>query len=205
MQSSFGEINGDAVVNGAGASVSGLLSNADGELKFLMNNGAISRTLLEEAGLNVANVVARKLFGDETVQIICAAMDMTGNKGVFTSRLFVLDTKNAIVNVSGTINFNNEHMDMDVVPHTKGLRVFSLRSPLYVKGTFKDPDVGVKPGPLLLRGGGAAALALLATPAAALLAVIVPSHGQQENQCQQVLTQLRNAPPKGAVANPQKH
>jgi uncharacterized protein involved in outer membrane biogenesis len=201
MQSSFGEINGDAVVNGAGASVSGLLSNADGELKFLMNNGAISRTLLEAAGLNVANVVIRKLFGDETVQINCAAMDMTGEKGVFTSRLFVLDTKNAVVNVNGTINFNNEHLNLDVVPHTKGLRVFSLRSPLYVKGTFKDPDVGVKPGPLLLRGGSAAALAVLAAPAAALLAVIVPSRGEQENQCQQVLTQLRNAPPHGAVGD----
>jgi uncharacterized protein involved in outer membrane biogenesis len=80
------------------------------------------------------------------------------------------------------------------VPHTKGLRVFSLRSPLYVKGTFKNPDVGVQPGPLILRGGGAVALGVLAAPAAALLAVIVPSHGQEANQCQQVLQQMRNSP-----------
>lgn len=199
MQTSFGEINGDATMNGAGSSVSGLLSNADGEVKLLMNDGAISQTLLEAAGLNVANVVIRKLFGDKTVKINCAAMDMTGNNGAFTSRLFVLDTTDATIDVSGTINFSNEHLDLDVVPHTKGLRVFSLRSPLYVKGTFKDPDVGVQPGPLLLRGGGAVALAALAGPAAALLAVIVPSHGEQPNQCQQVLTQFRNAPPAGAV------
>ncbi|HUB89090.1 MAG TPA: AsmA family protein [Dyella sp.] len=198
MQSSFGELNGDISLNGSGSSVSGMLGNASGEVKMLMNNGAISKTLLEMAGLNVANVVVRKLFGDQTVKINCAAADMTGDNGVFTSRLFVLDTSDATVNMSGTINFSNEHLDLKVVPHTKGLRVFSLRSPLYVKGTFKNPDVGVQPGPLLLRGGGAAALAVLAAPAAALLAVIVPSH-DQHNECQQVLTKLRQAPPPGSV------
>lgn len=200
MQASFGEINGAAKLDGSGSSASGLLSHADGEVKLLMNNGAVSKTLLEAAGLNVANVVVEKLFGDKTVQINCAAMDVTGEQGVFTSRLFVLDTNDATVNVSGNINFRDERLDLDVVPHTKGLRVFSLRSPLYVKGTFKKPDVGVQPGPLLLRGGGAAALAVLAAPAAALLAVIVPSRGEQPNQCQQVLTQLRNNTP----SNPPK-
>jgi len=195
MQTSFGEINGDVAISGAGSSISGLLSNANGELKLLMNNGAISKTLLEAAGLNVANVVVGKLFGDKTVQINCAATNLTGTNGVFTSRLFVLDTADATINVNGTINFSNEQLDLDVVPHTKGLRVFSLRSPLYVKGTFKEPDVGVKPGPLLLRGGGAVALAVFAAPAAALLAVIVPSRGEESNQCQQVLSQLRSEPP----------
>ncbi|MFC3650042.1 AsmA family protein [Dyella humi] len=202
MQTSFGEINGDASLSGNGSSVSGLLSNANGELKLLMNNGAISKTLLETAGLNVANVVMGKLFGDKTVQIHCAATDMVGINGVFTSRLFVLDTSDATINVTGTINFNNEHLDLDVVPHTKGLRIFSLRSPLYVKGTFKDPDVGVQPGPLILRGGGAVALAVFAAPVAALLAVIVPSRGEQLNQCQQVLTELRNAPPASGDKKP---
>jgi len=198
MQNSFGEINGDVTMNGVGSSTAGLLSHAGGDVKLLMDNGVISKTLLELAGLNVANVVVRKLFGDQDVKINCLAVDMTGNDGLFTSRLFVLDTSDATINVDGTINFRDEHMDLNVVPHTKGLRVFSLRSPLYVKGTFKDPDVGVKPGPLILRGAGAAALAALAAPAAALLAVVVPSH-DQHNDCQQVLTQLRNAPPAGKV------
>ncbi|GLQ90020.1 AsmA family protein [Dyella flagellata] len=192
MQTSFGEINGAVNLAGRGSSVSGLLGDSDGEVKLLMNNGAVSKTLLEAAGLNVANVVIEKLFGDKTVQINCAAVDMTGQQGVFTSRLFVLDTSDATINVNGTIGFSDERLNLDVVPHTKGMRLFSLRSPLYVKGTFKDPDVGVKPGPLILRGGGAVALAVLAAPAAALLAVIVPSRGEQPNQCQQVLTQLHN-------------
>ncbi|WP_233843227.1 AsmA family protein [Dyella sp. 2HG41-7] len=202
MQNSFGEINGDIALNATGNSVAALMGSANGELKLLMNDGAISKTLLEAAGLNVANVVVEKLFGDKTVHINCAAADLAGTNGLFNSRLFVLDTADATVDVDGTINFADEKLDLDVVPHTKGLRIFSLRTPLYVKGTFKKPDVGLHPGPLILRGGGAVALAVVAAPAAALLAVIVPSRGDQTNTCQTVLTQLHNEPPPTAPKKP---
>lgn len=191
MSTSFGEINGDATLKAHGNSVAALLGDAGGEVKLLMNDGAISKTLLETAGLNVANVVIGKLFGDKTVQINCAAADLTGTDGLFTSKLFVLDTSDATISVDGTVNFANEQMNLDVTPHTKGLRIFSLRSPLYVKGTFKNPDVGVHAGPLLLRGGAAVALDILAPPAA-LLALVAPSHDAHANTCQQVLSDLRS-------------
>jgi AsmA family protein len=196
MQSSFGQINGDATLNASGNSVSALLADSNGEAKLLMNDGVISKTLLETAGLNIANVVVEKLFGDKTVKINCATADMAGENGLYTSRLFVLDTEDAVIDITGTINFADEHLNLDVTPHTKGLRVMSLRSPLYVKGSLKDPNVGVHPGPLILRGGGAVALSVLATPVAALLAVIVPSHDNKyANTCQQVLTSLRSEKP----------
>jgi uncharacterized protein involved in outer membrane biogenesis len=66
-------------------------------------------------------------------------------------------------------------MKLDVNPKTKGVRIFSLRSPLYVKGTFKNPKVGVKLQSLLVRGGTAIGLSLI-NPAAALIALIAPSH-----------------------------
>src|SRR6185312_16097084 len=111
----------------------------------------ISRNLLETAGLNVGNIVLGKLFGDRTVKINCAAADLAAQEGLFRTRLFVFDTQDALVDVDGTVNFADEKLDLDVTPHTKGLRVFSLRSPLYVKGTLKNPDVGVQKGPLRLR------------------------------------------------------
>jgi uncharacterized protein involved in outer membrane biogenesis len=192
MQTSFGEINGDAALNARGNSVATLLGSANGELKLLMNDGAISKTLLETAGLNVANVVIGRLFGDKTVKINCAAADMVARNGLVDSRLFVLDTTEAVIQISGTINFATEQLDLDVRPHTKGFRVFSLRSPLYVKGTLKDPDVGVQPGTLILRGGGAVALAVLAAPVAALLPLVVPSQGDDgANACGPILEQMR--------------
>ena len=193
MRTSFGEINGDAALDAQGNSVAALLGSASGELKLLMNDGAISKTLLETAGLNVANIVIGKLFGDKTVKIHCAAADLDASSGLFDTRLFVFDTDDAMVNVTGTVNFASEKLDLDVKPHTKGFRVFSLRSPLYVRGTLKNPNVGVQTGPLLARGAGAVALGAIAAPAA-LLALVAPSHGDnRDNTCRTVLQQLRSS------------
>ncbi|HWX67597.1 MAG TPA: AsmA family protein [Rhodanobacter sp.] len=194
MQTSFGEINGDVTLDARGNSVAALLGSANGELKLLMNDGAISKTLLETAGLNVGNIVIGKLFGDKTVKINCAASDMTASNGLFDMRLFVFDTDDAVINVDGTVNFTNEKLALDVKPHTKGFRVFSLRSPLYVEGTLKNPDVGVQKAPLLIRGAGMITLGVVAAPAAALLALVSPSHdGDGDNTCRTVLQQLRSS------------
>jgi uncharacterized protein involved in outer membrane biogenesis len=194
MQTSLGEINGDTNLAASGNSVAALLGNSDGNLKLLMNDGAISKTLLETAGLNVGNIILAKLFGDETVKINCAATDLAARDGLFDVRLFVFDTGDAVVNMDGTVNLATERLDLEVRPHTRGLRILSLRSPLYVRGTLKNPDVGVQKGPLLLRGAGAAALATVAAPAAALLALIAPSHDRDAtNTCQVVLEQMRRS------------
>ena len=200
MQTSFGEINGDADLGVRGNSVAALLAHANGELKLLMNDGAISKTLLETAGLNVGNIVIGKLFGDKTVKINCAASDLVATDGLFDARLFVFDTEDATINVSGTANMTSEQLNLDVTPHTKGFRIFSLRSPLYVKGTLKNPDVGVQKGPLLIRGVGAVALGVVAAPAAALLALVAPSHDNANaNTCSTILEQMR-APAKAMPA-----
>ncbi len=192
MQTSLGEINGDASLTLRGNSVAALLGNANGELKLLMNDGAISKTLLETAGLNVGNIVIGKLFGDKTVKINCAASDLVASNGLFDARLFVFDTADAVINVTGTANMASEKLDLNVVPHTKGLRIFSLRSPLYVQGTLKHPNVGVHAGPLLVRAGGAVALGVVAAPVAALLALVSPSHDEGDaNTCRMVLQQMQ--------------
>ncbi|MFC5743261.1 AsmA family protein [Dyella tabacisoli] len=191
MSTSLGEINGDAAIRAHGNSVAALLGSANGEVKLLMNDGAISKTLLETAGLNIGNVVIGKLFGDKTVKINCAASDLIANNGLFKTQLFVFDTEDAIINVDGTVNFANEKLDLDVKPHSKGIRVFSLRSPLYIKGTLKNPDIGVHTGTLLMRGGAVVALAVFAAPAAALLPLVVTSQNNAPNTCQTVLQQMR--------------
>lgn len=191
MQSSLGQLNGDATLRGTGNTVADLLGTSDGQLKLLMNNGVISRNLMEIAGLNVGNYVVGKLFGDEQVRINCAASDITLRQGVATPRLFVFDTENAVINITGNTNFASERLDLSINPESKGVRIITLRSPLYVRGTFKNPDAGVKTGPLLARGAAAVALGTVVAPAAALLALISPSENE-ENQCSTVLQQMKN-------------
>ena len=191
MQSALGQLNGDATLSGRGNSVADLLATSNGDLKLLMNNGLISRNLMEIVGLNVGNYVVGKLFGDDEVRINCAAANLDVKNGLATSRLFVFDTENAIINITGTANFANERLDLSINPDSKGIRIVTLRSPLYVRGTFKNPDAGVKPGPLIARGAAAVALGAVVGPAAALLALVSPSDND-DNQCTRVLQQMKN-------------
>lgn len=199
MQATVGQVNGDAQLSATGTSVAALLGSSNGEVKALVNQGTISKMLLEMAGLNVGNIVLTKLFGDKPVELNCLAADFDVKKGVMQSQVFVVDTKEAIINVSGNVNLANEGMDLTVKPETKALRLFTLRAPLYVRGTFSDPDVSVDKKTLALKAGGAAALATIAAPVAALLPLI--NTGPGENSDCAKLVALANtkptAPPPG--------
>ena len=190
MKTSFGELNGDASIAGTGNSVAQLLGTSNGNLKMIINDGAISRSLMEIAGLNVGNYVVGKIFGDQEVKINCAAADFGIKNGLASTRLFVFDTQNAIIYIDGSANLATERLDLKITPESKGFRVFSLRSPLYVRGTFAHPDAGVEAVPLLLRGAGMVALGVIAGPAAGLLALIAPS-GDVPNQCAPLLQQMQ--------------
>lgn len=190
MQKTLGEMNGDATLRGSGNSVAALLGSGNGNLKLLMNDGLISRNLMEILGLNVGNFVVGQIFGDDEVQVNCAAANLDIVNGVARPQIFAFDTENAVINVTGTASFATERLDLTIDPESKGIRIITLRSPLYVRGTFKNPDAGVKAGPLIARGAVAAALAALVAPAAALLALVSPSEGDA-NQCHTILSQMK--------------
>ncbi|MPV68153.1 AsmA family protein [Burkholderia sp. BE17] len=198
MQTALGEVNGDAALSATGNSPAALAATSNGEVKTLVTDGTVSLELMEAAGLNVANVVYEKLFGDRDVKINCAVADFVAINGVLDSRVFALDTEDAVIGMNGDVNLRDETMNLTIHPHTKGFRVISLRSPLYVTGTFKQPHVGVKPEALIARGGAAVALGLL-NPLASLLALLQPGR-DQPLPCRQMLTDMEQrptAPPPG--------
>ena len=171
MQASLGEVGGDAALSASGNSVAALLGTSNGEVKALVSKGTMSKFLLEAMGLNIGSVVATQLFGDRQVQLNCLASDFRVTQGLMQTRAFVLDTDESVVNVTGQINLSSEQLALEIQPRNKALRVLSLRSPLYVQGTFKNPDVGVDKGAVALKLGAAIALGAVA-PAAALLPLL---------------------------------
>lgn len=199
MQSALGEINGDARLSATGNSPAALAGTLDGEAKALVTQGKVSRLIMEAAGLNVANVVYEKLFGTRDIDINCMAADFAASDGVLDTKTFALDTADAVIGMDGKIDLRDESMDLTIHPHTKGFRVFTLRSPLYVKGTFKNPDVGVSKTAIALRAGAALGLGLI-NPLAALVPLIAPSRAQP-TPCDSLIAKMRaapHAPPSGA-------
>ncbi len=203
MQASFGEVNGDAALTGHGNSISSMLASSNGELGAVVSDGSISKFILEAAGLNIANAVFVKVFGDKQIHLNCLASDWGVKNGLAEVRRFVIDTDDAVIDVTGNVNLAQETLNLDVRPQTKGARVFSLRSPLYAKGTFSDPDIGPYKGPLALKAGAAVALAAVA-PVAALLPLVNVGN-VPDTDCAAALakaTETRRAPKSEATAAP---
>lgn len=199
LKASVGEINGDASLSATGNSVATLLAKSNGEVKALINQGSISKLLLEQMGLNLGNVVLTKLLGDKQVKLNCMAADFTVRDGLADARQFVVDTDDATVHVTGNINMASEKLDLTLKPDTKGLRIITLRSPIYVEGTFKNPDISIDKKVLALKAGGAVALAVAAAPVAALIPLINAGPGEN-TECAALLAQARakpQAPPPG--------
>ena len=171
MKASFGEINGDAALAGKGNTIATMLGTSNGELNAVVTEGSVSKFILEIAGLNVANALAAKLFGDKQVHMNCLAAESAVRNGRANIQRFVLDTDDAVIDVTGYVDLAQEQLALDVMPKTKGNRIFTLRTPLYAKGTFANPDVGPYKTPIAIKAGAALALAAI-SPLAAVLPLV---------------------------------
>ena len=204
MQATVGQINGDAQLSATGTSVAALLGSSNGEVKAVVNEGTVSKMLLEMMGLNVGNIIVTKLFGDKTVQLNCLAADFNVNKGLMQTQVFVVDTEEAIIRVDGNISLANEQMNLTIKPETKALRLFTLRAPLYVRGPFSKPDVSVDKGVLALKAGGAAVLAAVAAPVAALIPLINTGPGANSD-CGRLVALAKEKPTAPPPGQTRKH
>lgn len=210
MRASLGEVHGNAQLSASGNSIAALAASANGEARAFISDGTVSKFILEAMGLNIGSVILTELFGDRQVHLNCLASDFRISNGLMQTRSFIVDTDDAVIEASGSINLASETLAMTVNPESKGIRLISLRAPLHVQGTFKHPRVGVDKGVVAMKAGAATALGTVAAPLAALLA-LVNVGPDKESPCASLLAHAKKkpaAPPpaKAASANtPAQH
>ena len=204
VDKSLGHLDGALALRGTGNSVAKWLGTSSGQARLYVRDGTLSRELLNLAALNVGSVVVAKLFGDDReVQLRCAVADMEVRNGVAYPRTARLSTSEAVVEATGTVDLAREQLDLHIKPQSLQWKFFSLRTPLYVRGSFAHPDVGVEAGPLLLRAGGAIAAAVAAPAALALLPITVPG-ADDDTQCAPLLKQATQPVKAGRPGTPER-
>ena len=205
MEKSFGRMDGALALNGQGASVADMLATATGEARLYVRDGTLSKQLLDLAALNLGSVIVAKLFGENReVHLRCAVADLSIKNGIAQTRSAKLSTNEAIVEAVGTVDMGHEHMDLRIKPESLEWKFLSLRTPLYVRGSFANPEVGIEPGPLLLRAGAAVVAAAVAPAALALVPITVPA-ADDDAHCARLMaraTAAVKAGPAGAAARP---
>ena len=197
-QGSIGDLNGLVELAGTGDSVGKLLGSANGKIGIYMDEGKISRFLMELVALDLWDVARIKLKGDQDIEIRCAIADFGVKGGVAQTNALVFDTTVTNVSGGGTINLKTEEMDLKLKPRPKDSGVGSLSTPLHIKGTFGEPDVGPDMGKLAARGGGAIALGIL-NPLLAVLPLIEEGKGK-DSPCAELIAQATSSKKKPAPA-----
>ncbi len=167
-RNAVGKVGGHASLSGAGDSVAAMLGSSNGEVAVAMGPGRISNLLMEFAGLDLGEILKFKLTRDRQIPVRCAFGDFKVADGVMTSRALAFDTTDTILVGSGTINLRDETLDLLIRPRPKDRSLLSLRAPLVVDGTFRDPDIRPDYRRVGLRGVVALALGSIAPPAALL-------------------------------------
>ena len=201
MKKSLGHVDGGIALDGRGQSVAQMLASANGETRLYVRGGVMSQLLLDMAGLNLGSVIVTKLFGaDHEVRLRCAIADVPVRAGVAYMQDVKVNTDDALIEVTGTADMRRELFDIDVNPKAYELKLFSLRTPLQVRGPFADPAVGVKPGPLIVRAAAALA-ALAAAPGALVLAPITVPGAKDNEHCAPLLAQATQEPKAGRPAS----
>jgi uncharacterized protein involved in outer membrane biogenesis len=175
-KASFGKIHGEIDLTGRGNSVGQMLGGASGNVAMLMGRGQISNLLMELAGLDGAEIIKFLMGGDTNVQLRCAATAFNVDKGLVTTRAFVLDTEDTVFYGDGKMNLAQETMDFVVRPYPKDMSILSLRSPLKLHGTLGAPQGGLDKGALAGRAGLAIALGAI-NPLLALAATVETGPG----------------------------
>jgi len=117
---------------------------------------------------------------------------------VATPQAFVIDTTDTQVLGEGTISLVDETLNLTLKPLPKDRSILSLRSPIHIRGTFKDPEVRPDKA-LALRGGAALLLGVLINPLAALIPLIETGPGKDSN-CSALFSSAQRAAKSGSAA-----
>lgn len=172
-----GAIGGEIALAGTGNSIAQMLGSADGSVAIGMGKGHISNLIMELAGLDIAESLKFLITKDREIPVRCAFGDFAVRDGVMDSRALAFDTTDTLLIGSGNIDLGDETLDLLLKARPKDRSILSLRSPLRVGGTFKDPTFRPDFKALGMRGAIALALGSIAPPAA-LLATLETGPGK---------------------------
>ena len=189
VKEALGTLYGRAKLDGTGRSVAELLGTSNGHITLAVDGGQVSRLLEELLKLHLSD--ALRLLGtrNDQVELRCAVGGLEVKDGVIDPKAFVVDTTDSRVEVGGDVSLRDETLGLTVHPLPKDATLFSLRTPIDLKGPMRHPKIHLHPGPIAARVVGAIALGAI-NPALAILP-FVDNGPAKDSNCGQLLAEAR--------------
>ncbi|HEY2133188.1 MAG TPA: AsmA family protein [Acetobacteraceae bacterium] len=166
--SGAGHMGGEAKIDATGNSLAAMLAHSDGSVDVYMIGGNLSALLVDLAGLEFGKAMLSALGIPEQTDVACLIGQFALQQGVLSTRTLLLDTSQAVISGSGTIDLGTERLNYQLKTKSKHFTIASLPAPIGIGGTFKNPSIGPDLASLGARGGAATGLGILAAPLALL-------------------------------------
>jgi len=179
-QATIGEINGTFNLSGSGNSIAGMLATSNGQAKLDIAHGEVSQLMMEKAGLHLWEIMGLKMTGDKRVALRCGQARLSVRNGVMLADTLIFDTAVTTLIGSGQVDLAQETLALTLNQKTKNTSPLALRSPIYIRGSFDQPTVGVDKGRAAVRALGSLALGLV-NPALALIPLVDPGPGKDSD------------------------
>jgi uncharacterized protein involved in outer membrane biogenesis len=185
-----GSVSGVGALDATGDSLASLLAHGNGEVKMAMAGGDLSALLVDLSGLHFGQALLSALGVPNKTPVECFVGDLGMQHGVLDFKAMVLDTGEAITNVTGDVDLAKETLDLSLKTDSKHFSVGSLPTRINIGGTFKDPSI--RPGAqAVVRAGAVVGLAALFAPLAILPTIQFGTSEAQDARCDRLLQQAR--------------
>jgi uncharacterized protein involved in outer membrane biogenesis len=191
ISKAVGTLGAKIDIHGTGNSIADVAAKADGRLSAAVANGRISNLLDALSGLNGGKALSLLISGDKEIAVRCGGVAFNIAHGLGTSTVFVVDTEQTQITGNGVFDLDREKFDIKIEPKPKRPGILSLRTPVRLFGSFRNPEFALDKAPLALRAGAVLALAAV-NPFAALIPLLEPGSGV-ETDCNEVLGLVKGA------------
>ena len=196
-----GSISGSGKIVTVGNSVAQMAANGNGEMAIGMAGGDLSAILVDLSGLEFGNALLSALGVPKQTKVECMVGDFGLEHGVMRTRALVLDTGEALITGTGSVNLRSETLGLQLRTVPQNFTIGSLAGPLNITGEMKHPRI--LPGAqTIVRGGLAAGLGVLFAPLAVLPTIQFGAHDHQS--CDRLLSEARSAAPGTELPIPKK-
>lgn len=131
-------------LSGEGRTRHEFLGDADGQLVIVGRQGRLGSRWLDLWGSDlVTTMLSREWRREDVTDINCMVARFTIEDGLARTDSVLVDTRRITIGAAGTLNLENEKLNLVIAPRPKRTSLVSLTSPVRVTGTMAAPKVAV--------------------------------------------------------------
>ena len=120
------------------------LGDADGQLVIVGRQGRFGSRRLDLWGSDLmTTMLSREWRQEDVTNLNCMVARVTIEDGLARIDNTLVDTRRITIGAAGTLDLENEKLNLVIAPRPKRTSLVSLTSPVHVTGTMAAPEVAV--------------------------------------------------------------